>query len=270
MGNAVTVLPKRGLVTARRRVNTAVTAGRRSLTGLGVPKVPVGFASEMEATIKACQGRSSDYEDVDDDADVAMLTGAADEPLRPTRQVRDISSEFRVDAALLHAPKSNVVAVGNTTVHDLTKAKLLAYYARRTDGEFGRGTRARAASFSELPQVPLPSAEDEHQNTSVSGKSMSGSLRAARTQRLYSEPPVFMADSFGSIASDGSVIAGSQAPGGSPRSGHSSVGAGGRSCSVLDTVRALDGVVPEDDKEMLPGVPHFRPPEAVRLGVAVH
>lgn len=254
----------------RRRVSSNNPKRRESRPiKHGLPAVPVDFKSEMALTVRACQDRMSEREDENDEGEeVTASPGTASpsasvKPSRPTRQIREFSSEFLVDTALLTVPMSLVVSEGAQTssVHDLTKAKLLAYYARRTDGNMRGGgmyTRARASSYSEVPQ-----AMADAQTASASHHLRSGSLRAARTQRVYSEPPASMErDSSASLlASEGSKSTMGR------RTAQATAPAGGRSYSVLDAKLSTKLMEMEDGKTPH-GVPVFRPP--VAAGISVH
>ena len=86
------------------------------------------------------------------------------------------------------------------SVHDLTKVKLLAYYARRVDaGMQGPAQRERATSLggdessfggANLRESPTPESGRRSTSSTSFLQMRSGSLRAARTQRIYSEPPM--------------------------------------------------------------------------------
>lgn len=264
MGNAVTVAAVEG---TRRRVS-AVMPRRTSVSPIksGLPKIEPQFRDEMALTVKACQDRMSEREDeADEDDDVGFIP-APEKPsvpasTRPARQLREFSSEFLVDTALLSSPMKHV-AESSATVHDLTKAKLLAYYARRAGGDMGGGspTRTRASSFSEAPQAKADDAVNAAMsatNEATEHIHRSGSLRAARTQRVYSEPPASMEkDSFGSQESNAGSTPAAPSPSPPLRV------RGGRSQSVLSRKGSAESV-------SQPGVPHFRQPaDAATEGVA--
>ena len=143
----------------------------------------------MSRTLRCCKDRASNTEEEDDDESssfrvvgtTSTTSSAAGGPWNATRstkqRLRQFSSEFLVDSSLLSSLSVESGPKATATVHDLTKAKLLAYYAGRSGGAANE-RRERANSFTDTSE-PEPGPRMRR----------SGSLRAARTQRVYSDPP---------------------------------------------------------------------------------
>lgn len=156
---------------------------KASFKSEGLPNVPADFAKEMASVVALSASRGCDHEDDDEEeqgTNVTDVSSERDASWRESRRIRQFSSEFLVDTSLLSQLPG--VANASATVHELTKAKLLAYYARR-DGTMAGGQRARAISDADLSGANASAA------TSEVLQYRAGALRAARTQRVYSEPP---------------------------------------------------------------------------------
>lgn len=159
-----------------------------------VPPVPKDFAEEMSRTLHNFKDRASNTELEDENDEETMSSGnRVRHDKSPSssykKRLNACSNEFLVDTTVIDKQNGR----GDAKVNELTKAKLLTYYA-------GRGGERRERSFSFTPEASEPAvasdAADLAFNEPVSGREAqlrrSGSYRAARSQRAYSQPPLLL------------------------------------------------------------------------------
>ena len=151
---------------------------------VGVDPPQDEFVKEMKATVNTFRDRASNVDEDEDEDNIATTASSSDQ--RKHRQVRSFSSEFHVEPGLLKGADSRQHAA----VEDLNKARLLAYYARRDAAMTGRGPhRPRAASQTDMSHTASSAIEAvEAVGPPARTATRSGTLRAARTSRMYSDP----------------------------------------------------------------------------------
>ena len=217
--------------------------GAKEATKSALPQVPTDFAAEMATTVRACAGRMSDRDDEDDDEleDTNTLCGTPSSAstrgsfnAANHRSLRKFSGESAADETLEHAE-----TVGGA--YELTKAKLLAYCARRGGVRAISGVRRRS--------YDAQMAGDPTQDAKHEALMRSGSMRAARTRRASSDPPSLLVDSSFALAAIAAAESGSEST--PPRVRPSKL------------QRASTGSVPNNCRRGIsmseqPGVPHFR------------
>jgi hypothetical protein len=159
--------------------------------GVPIPQVPDNFAKEITATLGRDLSRWSDRL-VDDDydqrsivTDLRSVTSCTDDIVSSPSAIARRLQE--VDSAANSANNSR----NSSTLGDVTKSRLLSYYVRYVADDSVE-QRQRARSFSTVETDPHDTYLSDDLNHSQSfdeRQTSSGSYRAARTARQYSDPP---------------------------------------------------------------------------------
>ena len=241
---------RRWLTSPPRRVGIANDDGGQGDSAI---RVPTSYAEEMKATVITCRDRASEVEDDDEDNEHGVDNALPDG--RNHREVRQFSSEFLVKSELLQSNLNQSAAKERATVHELTKAKLLTYYARRDDTSMRAAGHMRRRHGSATEVEMGGAAEMAARDADGSFQVRSGTLRAARTQRLYSEPPTGLggSDSFSSVGS--ASFAAPSSPRLLPRKPLPPLARAPRSPGAVSEGSTGSNMATTP----VPGVPHFRP-----------
>ena len=206
-------------------------------------KVADGFAEEMKATVNASRGRASEREVDDDDDDDDTVQGGGSSANGSRSEGRYILSSSSQFPDLFPALSS--VTKEAATPQELAMARLLQHYSRRDATSFGRQRAGSQADLSDAAAKATGSFTRE-----------SGTLRAARTARMFSEPTV--APISHPDASD-SPSAPAFSPSPKRRSLPPLANAPRPRAKTQDSPAHAATSVGAERSTLVPGVPHFRP-----------
>ena len=157
-----------------------------------VPKIPDLYAKEMASTLADFKNRAVTIDATDDGEDErfsSAITSSFSEDISHTPPPQWETARLRQLETMLDSGPSEA-----ETISEITKSRLLMYYVRMVDTDRTHG-RSFSCTESGPVMVDLASITERSASMSMAQRShrqrttASGSLRAARTQRVFSDPP---------------------------------------------------------------------------------
>jgi len=153
-----------------------------------VPEIPDAYAKEMASTLAAFKNRAVTVDTLDatgwdDDGMSTAYTRSSsisEEYQQTPPPARRLARLREVETLLKTREETEMIS-------DLNSSRLLMFYVRKVDENLGR---ARSRSWSTLGNAPIPVALSSIKEPRLHNAIVvqSGSLRHARTQRVFSDP----------------------------------------------------------------------------------